>query len=90
MRIAPAVLRLAFSVGVVVALAPAQQSTPVVYTVRVPEPAKRAALVTLELPTDGAASIELWMGVWSPGFYHVEDHWRRIEVLAARGRGGAA
>jgi predicted metalloprotease with PDZ domain len=62
----------------------AAAQTPVVYTIQVPAPEQHKAQVQLIVPTDQLPSIDLWMGVWSPGFYRVEDPWRQVESLHAR------
>lgn len=71
------------------ALAAAAQE-PVVYTIRVPAPEQHRAAIELRAPTGGAPQLDLWMGSWSPGFYRVENHWQRIEVLGAKAADGTA
>jgi predicted metalloprotease with PDZ domain len=63
---------------------------PIIYTVKVPEPAKSYALVEAAVPTGKQASVELMMPVWTPGFYRVEDHAGKVQNLAARAPDGAA
>lgn len=65
-------------------LAGAAAQAPVVYTIQVPEPAQHYAQIQLTVPAVDGPSLELWMGVWSPGFYRVEDPWKQVESLRAR------
>src|SRR5262249_2908113 len=51
--------------------ASAQPLEPIVYTVRVPNPAKSEAQVEALVPTEGQRAIELMMPVWTPGYYRV-------------------
>jgi predicted metalloprotease with PDZ domain len=81
-RRAPAVLCLLALAATAVAQAP------VVYTIKVPEPTEHYALIHVDVPTGKQPTIDLWMAVWSPGFYHVENHWKQVEGLTARGPDG--
>lgn len=56
---------------------------PVAYTVRVPAPETRSALVEAHFPTGGSPSVDLMMPVWSPGFYRVESYAARVKDLQA-------
>jgi predicted metalloprotease with PDZ domain len=62
---------------------------PIIHTVRFPSPNEHTAEVEAVFPTDGRASIEIMMAVWSPGFYRVEDYAKRVEGLKARTTDGA-
>src|SRR5262249_19932866 len=57
---------------------------PIRYTVTFPAPAKHTAQVEPVFPTANEPSIELYMPVWSPGFYRVEDYAKNIDGLEAR------
>ncbi len=61
---------------------------PIAYTVKFPSPEKHFAEVEAIVPTDNQASIELFMPVWSPGFYRVENYATHIESLEAKSRDG--
>ncbi len=66
----------------------AQTGEPIAYTVKFSSPEKHFAEVEAIVRTDNQASIELFMPVWSPGFYRVEDYASRIESLEAKSPGG--
>jgi predicted metalloprotease with PDZ domain len=57
---------------------------PIRYTVTFPAPEKHLAQVEAVFPTEKKAAIELYMPVWSPGFYRVEDYAKNVEGLEAR------
>jgi predicted metalloprotease with PDZ domain/dipeptidyl aminopeptidase/acylaminoacyl peptidase len=57
---------------------------PIIYTVKFPEPGKHYALMEMVVPTGNAASIELVMAEWSPGFYRLEHYANRLSDLSAR------
>jgi predicted metalloprotease with PDZ domain len=67
----------------------AQQLPPIVYTIRVPDPASHLATIEARIPTRGKDTVDLMMPVWSPGFYRVEDYAGKVQALTARERGGA-
>ena len=54
------------------------------YTMRFPAPETQMAEITLTLPTDGQADVELMMPVWSPGFYRVQDYAGKVQEISAR------
>jgi predicted metalloprotease with PDZ domain len=62
---------------------------PIVATIRIPDPATHEADVTLMVPTEGRAAVELRMARWTPGFYRVEDYASRLKGLQARTPEGA-
>ncbi|HET7564746.1 MAG TPA: hypothetical protein VFJ96_07110 [Gemmatimonadaceae bacterium] len=64
-------------------------STGVAYTVGFPDPASHTAVVTARVPTDGRASLELMMPIWSPGYYKVENYADRVQELTASTPSGA-
>src|SRR5262245_51773319 len=67
---------------------PAQSS--IVYTIRAPEPESHTAIVEARVPTDGKDAVLLFMAVWSPGFYRVENYARNVDDFAARAPDGKA
>src|SRR5579885_2184091 len=70
--------------------AAAQATEPVIYTIKVPAPARHLAEVEAIVPTGGRPAIEMMMPVWSPGFYRAEDYAGRVQALSARRPDGAA
>ena len=70
--------------------AAAQALEPIVYTIRVPSPATHVAQVDAVVPTDGRATVEMMMPVWSPGYYVVQDYAGRVLALSARAADGTA
>jgi predicted metalloprotease with PDZ domain len=57
---------------------------PITYTVRFPAPDEHIATVEASYPTDGRASVELMMPIWTPGFYRVENYAGQVQDLSAR------
>ena len=51
----------------------AQAEEPIVYVVRVEDPASHFAEIEARVPTGGKTTIELMMPTWTPGFYKVEE-----------------
>jgi predicted metalloprotease with PDZ domain len=45
---------------------------PIVHRLRIPAPQSQYAEVEVTVPSEGRASVELMMPVWTPGFYRVE------------------
>jgi predicted metalloprotease with PDZ domain len=68
----------------------AQRLDPIVYTVRIPAPETQYAQIEAIVPAGRAASVEMMMPIWSPGYYRVEDYAARVEDLNARTPEGAA
>ena len=62
---------------------------PIVHTLSFPAPETHVAQVQAIIPTGKAASIEIMMAVWSPGFYRVEAYADQVENLEARTTDGA-
>ncbi len=60
------------------------EADPIRYTVTFPEPERHLARVEAVFPTEKKATIEIFMPVWSPGFYRVEDYAKHVEALDAR------
>jgi predicted metalloprotease with PDZ domain len=71
-------------------LAPLAAQAPIVYTLRVPDPAEHATAVEARVPTDGKDQVELFLAVWSPGFYRVENYVRQLDAFAATDADGKA
>ena len=61
----------------------ATERAPVVYTMRFPAPETNLAHVDARVPTDGRASIDLMLPVWSPGFYGRGDYARNVQDFTA-------
>ena len=61
---------------------PAWALDPVSYSIRIPNPGKHQAEVNVRIPTDGKASLDLMMPLWSPGYYAVQDYARHVHDLA--------
>jgi benzoate membrane transport protein len=62
--------------------------SPIVYTVRAPEPATHRLEVEARVPTGGQRSIVLRWARWTPGFYRVENYVGAVETLEARSPAG--
>lgn len=57
---------------------------PISYTISFPDPASHEARVSAVIPTGGAETAELFMPLWSPGFYHAQNyHEQVLETSAA-------
>jgi predicted metalloprotease with PDZ domain len=63
---------------------PAPAVEPIAYIVRFPQPDEHIAEVEASYPTDGRASIELMMPIWTTGFYRVENYAGQVQDLSAR------
>ena len=63
----------------------AQQVEPIRYTVSFPAPQTHYAEVAADFPTGGAASIDLFMPVWTPGSYLVREFSRNVEDVKGPG-----
>jgi predicted metalloprotease with PDZ domain len=61
---------------------------PIRYTVTFPSPEKHLAQVEAVFPTEKKVANELFMPVWSPGFYRVEDYAKNVEAFEARNPDG--
>src|SRR5262245_55977222 len=72
------------------AAAPNKAAEPIVYAVKFPAPDTHVAEVEMSVPTGGAASVELMMPVWTPGFYRVENYAGKVREMAARSPDGKA
>ena len=67
---------------------PAATPEPIRYTVRFPAPESHYAEVVAAIPTNGAAEVELYMPVWTPGSYLVREYARNVESLTAQASTG--
>lgn len=61
----------------------ARTPPPIRYTVRVPSPETREAVVEAVMPAAGKASLDLMMPTWSPGYYVVEDYAAKVYDVTA-------
>ena len=76
----------AFLIGVGVADA----AEPVRYVVRFPAPIDHYVEVEATLPTEGQATLEVFLPVWTPGSYLVREYARNLESVQAADPGGSA
>jgi len=83
--IGPACLTLALA-----APARAQAPEPIRYTLRFPAPHTHYVEVEADVPTGGAARIDLLMAVWTPGSYLVREYSRHVEAVRATAPDGRA
>lgn len=66
--------------------AAAQPRAPIRYTLRFPAPQNNYVEVEATVPTEGRATIDMLMAVWTPGSYLVREYERNVEgVKAAAG-----
>jgi predicted metalloprotease with PDZ domain len=63
--------------------ASAQRQEPIRYMLRFPAPETHYVEVEADVPTGGAARIELMMAVWTPGSYLVREYSRQVEDVRA-------
>ncbi|MEZ5318385.1 MAG: hypothetical protein R2752_13375 [Vicinamibacterales bacterium] len=63
---------------------------PIVYTLRFPDPASKTFDVEMVVPTDGRATVDLMMAIWSPGFYGIQNYARQLSGFRATTLDGAA
>lgn len=84
-------MRLAF-IGLLAAAAIAVASPkpvePLIYTLRFPDPATKTFTVDITVPTDGRASVDMFMPVWSPGFYGLQNYAQRVSNVTATAADG--
>lgn len=55
---------------------------PISYTISFPDPASHTARIQATFPTGGAPALDLFLPVWSPGFYHTADYAAKINGLS--------
>ena len=60
---------------------------PIRYTVRFPAPQTNYLEVEARVPTEGRASIEMMMAVWTPGSYLIREYQRNVEGVTAAAAG---
>jgi predicted metalloprotease with PDZ domain len=60
-----------------------QPPAPIRYTVRFPAPQTNYLDVEALVPTDGRATVEMLMAVWTPGSYLVREYERNVEDVRA-------
>ena len=81
---------LAFLVAAVLAApAAAQTKDAIRYPLRFPAPQTNYVDVEAIVPTDGRASIEMMMAVWTPGSYLIREYERNLEAVKASAAGRA-
>lgn len=61
---------------------------PLVYTIRIPDPATQTFTVQVAVPTANEPSIGLMMAIWSPGFYALQNYADRVSNVAAKAGDG--
>ncbi len=81
---------LAFGFVALPALDAARELSPLVYTIRFPDPASKSFTVEIDVPTDKRASVDLMMAIWSPGFYGLQNYADRVTNFAANAADGTA
>jgi predicted metalloprotease with PDZ domain len=62
---------------------PETTRAPIRYTLRFPAPQTNYLDVEAIVPTEGRASIEMMMAVWTPGSYLIREYERNVEAVAA-------
>ena len=65
------------------ASAAAQAREAIRYTLRFPAPQTSYVEVEAIVPTDGRASVEMMMAVWTPGSYLIREYERNVEAVQA-------
>ena len=65
----------------------AQPRAPIRYTLRFPAPQTNYVEVAAIVPTDGRASVDMFMAVWTPGSYLIREYERNVEAVAASAGG---
>jgi predicted metalloprotease with PDZ domain len=68
-------------------LAAQRPSESVRYALRIADIDARVAEVTAEFPASGRQQLELFMPVWSPGFYRAQPYAERVHALSATAGG---
>lgn len=68
----------------------AEPLSPVNYTLRFDEALHHYMEVEADLPTEGAAELEIFMPVWTPGSYLVREYARNIDRISAASPSGEA
>ncbi len=65
----------------------AQPAAAIRYTVRFPAPQTNYVEVEALVPTDGRASVDMFMAVWTPGSYLIREYERNVEAVSATAGG---
>jgi predicted metalloprotease with PDZ domain len=89
-RVPPVFVVLAIVILLIAAAAGAQTREAIRYTVRFPAPHTNYLEVEAIVPTDGRASVEMFMAVWTPGSYLVREYARNVEGVRATAAGRSA
>jgi predicted metalloprotease with PDZ domain len=91
-RSALRIVSIVIVVGLIGAASPRsiQAVEPITYTVKFPAPRRHLVGVEADFPTEGRASVELMMPVWTPGFYRIENYAGKVQELSARTADGQA
>src|SRR5215510_5099932 len=71
------------AVLLIAAAASAQSPAPIRYTVRFPAPHTNYLDVEAIVPTEGQASVDMMMAVWTPGSYLIREYERNVEDVRA-------
>jgi predicted metalloprotease with PDZ domain len=66
-----------------------QARDPIRYTLRFPAPQTNYVEVSAVIPTEGRASLEMFMAVWTPGSYLIREYERNVEGLTGTAAGRA-
>ena len=82
-------LRCALLVALISRPAAGFAQTPIEYTVSFHALGSHLADVEATFPTDGRASVDLMMPIWSPGFYKIEDYAARVQDISAHAPDGS-
>ncbi|HZN41124.1 MAG TPA: hypothetical protein VFD82_20120 [Planctomycetota bacterium] len=69
-------------------LGPSLQAQDVHYTLAIVDVPAQIAEVTATFPTASTKELEVFLPVWSPGFYRVENYHDQVLTFAARSDGG--
>ncbi|MFO0838772.1 MAG: hypothetical protein U1D55_09605 [Phycisphaerae bacterium] len=67
---------------------PRSEADAIEYTLRFASPESHMAEIEMSIPTDRAASLEVMLPVWSPGFYQVENYAENVRQFTAHGSAG--
>src|SRR5262245_60991194 len=81
--------RRAYAALFAVLLAPCVLAQAVHYELRIADVEDHTAEVRATFPAAGKDAIELFLPVWSPGFYRVQDYCKDVVTFAASGDGKA-
>ena len=60
------------------------QREPILYSLQSRNPDKHIAQITALVPTDSAATLDMMMPLWTPGFYRMEDYAGKVQNLTAQ------